>query len=131
MKIDKPHMNIGVVNGKATTFVVPNISITIVAINNHMVVIQVQIVKNTIDDVLLDGGLGVNIIIEKLRARLGLLKPKPIFYNLRMVNQTTTKPVGLIKDVCSWHTIHSYIYNPTKHHFIFQFIPCFLVDLNS
>jgi hypothetical protein len=38
MKIDKPHMNIRVANGKGTTFVVPSISITTMAINNHMVV---------------------------------------------------------------------------------------------
>jgi hypothetical protein len=30
---------------------------------------------------------------------LGLPKPKPAPYNLRMVDQTTTKPVGLIKDL--------------------------------
>ncbi len=38
------------------------VGIIIVAIDNHMVVIQVQIGKNTIEDVLLDGGFGVNII---------------------------------------------------------------------
>ncbi len=31
--------------------------------------------------------------------RLGLLKPKPKPYNLRMANQTTTKPVGLIRNM--------------------------------
>jgi hypothetical protein len=30
---------------------------------------------------------------------LGLPKPKPIPYNLRMADQTTTKPMGLIKDL--------------------------------
>jgi hypothetical protein len=35
-----------------------------------MAMIQVQIRRNTIDDVLVDGGFGVNIIIEKLRAKL-------------------------------------------------------------
>jgi hypothetical protein len=35
-----------------------------VIIDNYMVVIQVQIRKNTIEDVLLDGGFGVNIITE-------------------------------------------------------------------
>jgi hypothetical protein len=49
-----------------------------------MVVIHVQIGKNTIEDVLLDGGLGVDIIIEQLRLRLGLLKPKPTPCNLSM-----------------------------------------------
>ncbi len=64
-----------------------------------MVIIQVQIGKNTIKDVLLDGGFGVNIIIEQLRLRLGLPKPKLAPYNLRIANQTITKWVGLIKDL--------------------------------
>jgi hypothetical protein len=49
--------------------------------------------------VLLDGGSGVNIIIEQLRLRLGLPKPKPAPYNLKMADQTITKLVGLIKDL--------------------------------
>jgi hypothetical protein len=62
-----------------------------------MVVIQVQTRKNTIKDVLLDGGYGINIITKQLRLRLGLPKLKLAPYNLRMANQTTTKPTGLIK----------------------------------
>jgi len=49
--------------------------------------------------VLLDGSYGDNIIIEHLRLRLGLPKPKHAPYNLRMANQTTTKLMGLIKDL--------------------------------
>jgi len=49
--------------------------------------------------VLLDGGFGVNIFIERLGLRLGLPKPKPTPYNLRMADQTTTKLVGLIRDL--------------------------------
>jgi hypothetical protein len=30
---------------------------------------------------------------------MGLPKLKPTLYNLRMVDQTTTKPMGLIKDL--------------------------------
>jgi hypothetical protein len=48
---------------------------------------------------LVDGGFGVNVIIEQLRLRLGLLKPKLAPYYLKMANQTTTKLVGLIKDL--------------------------------
>ncbi len=48
---------------------------------------------------LVDGGFGVNIIIEQLRLRLGLPKPKFAPYNLKMADQTTTKLVGLIKDL--------------------------------
>jgi len=34
-----------------------------------------------------------------LKLRLGLPKPKLAPYNLRMVDQITTKPMGLIKDL--------------------------------
>jgi hypothetical protein len=59
-----------------------------------MVIIQVQIGNNIIEDVLLDGGFGINIIIKQLRLRLGLPRPKPAPYNLKMATQTTTKLVG-------------------------------------
>jgi hypothetical protein len=63
-------MNTKAMNEKITTFVVPNISTTTMAIDNHMAIIQVQIGRNTIDDVLLDGGSGVNIITKQLKTRL-------------------------------------------------------------
>ncbi len=47
----------------------------------------------------LDGSFGVNIIMKKLKVHLGLLKPKPIPYNLCMANQTIAKPLGLTKDL--------------------------------
>jgi len=47
----------------------------------------------------LDGGLGVNIIIEQLKTILGLPKPKHAPYNFIMVDQTTTKLMGLIRDL--------------------------------
>jgi hypothetical protein len=62
-----------------------------------MAIIQVQVGRNTVDDVLLDGGSKLNIIIEQLRVKLGLPKLEP--YNLWIANQTTTKLVGLIKDL--------------------------------
>jgi hypothetical protein len=34
-----------------------------------------------------------------LKLKLGLPKLKPTPYNLRMANQTTTKPMGLIRDL--------------------------------
>jgi hypothetical protein len=78
---------------------VPEVGTTIVAIDNHMAIIQVHNGKNTIKYVLLDGGFGVNIITKQLRLRLGLLKPKPTPYNLGITNKTTTKPMGLIRDL--------------------------------
>ncbi len=64
-----------------------------------MAIIQVQIGKNTIEDVLLDASFGVNIIRRELRLSSGLPKLKPTPYNLRKANQTTTKPVGFIRDL--------------------------------
>jgi hypothetical protein len=42
-----------------------------------------------------------------LRLRLRLPKPKPTPYNLKMVDQTTIKPMGLIRDMKIYvHGIH-------------------------
>ncbi len=41
----------------------------------------------------------VNIITKQLILRLGLPKPKLAPYNLSMVDQTTIKPMGLIRDL--------------------------------
>jgi hypothetical protein len=64
-----------------------------------MTVIQVQVDKNFIDDVLIDGCFGINIIIENLRVQLGLSKPNPVPYNLHMVDQIIAKPFGLCRDL--------------------------------
>jgi hypothetical protein len=39
-----------------------------------------------VEDVLLDGGSSVNIIIEDLKKKLGLPIPKPTPYTLKMVD---------------------------------------------
>ncbi len=57
-----------------------------------MAIIQVQIGRNLIENVLLNGGFGVNIIMGKLKELLGLVKPKPTPYNFCMANQTIVKP---------------------------------------
>jgi hypothetical protein len=51
------------------------IDTTITEVDNWMVVIQVQIGKNIVEDVLLNGGASVNIITENLKTKLGLSKP--------------------------------------------------------
>jgi hypothetical protein len=84
---------------KQVASLIPEVGTTIVAIDNHMTIIHVQIGKNTIEHVLLDGGFGGTIIIEQLRLTLGLPKPKPTPYNLKMAYQTNTKPMGLIKHI--------------------------------
>ena len=69
------------------------------AIDKHMPVISICIGKNVVDDVLLDGGSGVNVITEEERRRLGLLKPSLAPFNLKMANGTIPKPTGLLRDV--------------------------------
>jgi hypothetical protein len=64
-----------------------------------MAVIQVQVGKNFIDHVLIDGGSIVNIITKDLKIQLGLSKPNPTLYNMLMVDQTIVKPLGLIRDL--------------------------------
>jgi hypothetical protein len=76
-----------------------------------MVVIQVQNGKNTIQNVLLDGGSKVNIITKQLKLKLELPKPKLAPYNLRMVDQPTTKLMGLIKDLKIY--VHDILYITT------------------
>jgi len=49
--------------------------------------------------VLLDGGFGVNIIIKQMKLRLGFPNLKLAPYNMKMANQTTTKPMGLIRNL--------------------------------
>jgi len=73
---------------------------------NHMVVIQVHVVKNLVDDVLLVGKSIMNIIIKDLRKKLGLPIPRLLFYTLRMANQTLTKLIGLISNPYLWNSIH-------------------------
>jgi hypothetical protein len=63
-----------------------------------MVVIHVQVNFFFIEIIILDGGYKINILIKKLKMQLGLLKPNPAPYNLRMADQTITRPLGLIKD---------------------------------
>jgi len=76
----------------------PNLVITLVASDPHVDVIQVQVGKNMVEYVLLDGGSKVNIIIEELRNGLGFPNLKPTSNTLGMADQTITKPIGFIKD---------------------------------
>ncbi len=70
---------------------------TTIEVDNYMVVIQIQVGKNIVEDVLLDGGASVNIIAENLKTKLNLPKPKLAPYHLKMAYQSMTKPLGIIK----------------------------------
>jgi len=71
----------------------------VIEVNNQMVVIQVQVGKKIVEDVLIDGGASVNIIIKNLITKLGLPKPKLAPYTLKMANQNMTKPLRIIRNL--------------------------------
>jgi hypothetical protein len=75
------------------------VDIAAVEVDNQMAIIQVQVGKNIVEDVLLDGGASVNIIIENLRTKLGLPKPRLAPYHPKMANQSTTRPLGIIRNL--------------------------------
>jgi hypothetical protein len=64
-----------------------------------MPVISIHIGWNTIHDVLLDGGSGMNVMTVEERRHLGLAKPSLVPYNLKMADASIVKPVGLLRDI--------------------------------
>jgi len=62
-----------------------------------MAVIWVQVGKNIVEDVLINGGASVDIIIKNFITKLGLPKPRQVPYHLRMVDQNMTRPLRIIK----------------------------------
>jgi hypothetical protein len=64
----------------------PPFDVGLVVIDSQMAIILVHVGKNIVEDVLLNGGLGVNIITEDLRETLGLPISKLAPYTLRMAD---------------------------------------------
>ncbi len=52
-----------------------------------------------VDDVLLDGGSGVNAIIDGLRWKLRLLPPQLAPFNLRMADFLFNKPLRIVPSI--------------------------------
>ncbi len=99
-KLKKPNMATKDISKPSVAIVVEThfeLDITTIEVDNQMAVIQVQVGKNIVEDVLIDGGTSVNIIIENLTTKLGLPKPRPALYQLKMTDQCMTKPLGIIK----------------------------------
>ena len=60
-----------------------------VAVDRQMPVVQIAIGKTFVDNVLLDGGSGVNLMSNNLRKQLGLPQPKPSPYFLKWPTKPT------------------------------------------
>jgi hypothetical protein len=64
LKLEKTHSLSKPNIKKQDGYLIPEVGTTVITIDNHMTIIQIQIGMNTIEDVLLDGGFGVNIMTE-------------------------------------------------------------------
>ncbi len=73
-------------NSQPTHLQGPPSNVGSIALNPRMEIIQVHMGKNIMEDVLLDGGLGVNIITKDLKKKLRLPISKLAPYTLRMVD---------------------------------------------
>jgi hypothetical protein len=96
LKPEKPNITIKAIsNFNVATMIETHskVNTTTIEVDNQMVVIQVG--KKTIEDVMLDGGTNVNIIIENLKTKLGLPKQRPTPYHLKMEDQIITRPLGI------------------------------------
>ncbi len=117
MKPNKPNKPYNV--AKIVPFEVLEVATTIIIMIIIWQLFKYRLRKNIVKDVLLNGGSRININIQQLKLRFGLPMLKPAPYNLKMVNQTTTKPVGLICDLKIYvHSIprYYYVYCVTKYY---------------
>jgi hypothetical protein len=64
-----------------------------------MVIIHIQVGKNIIDNAFIDGGVNVNIITKNLIIKFGLPKSILVPYHLKMVDQSMTVPLGIIRNL--------------------------------
>lgn len=63
-----------------------DVGLNAVAVDQNLPIFSVQIGTRTLDNILLDGGLGINVITEEVRAQSGLPKPQVAPYRLRMAD---------------------------------------------
>ncbi len=64
-----------------------------------MVVIHVHVGKNVVENVLMDGGFDINIMMEEFWKQLRFPSFKLSLYTLWMAYQTITKPTRFIKNI--------------------------------
>jgi 6-pyruvoyl-tetrahydropterin synthase len=89
LKTEKPNITNKMISKHSVATMVEThfeVDIATIEVDNQIVVIQVQVQKNIVEDVLINGGVNVNIIIENFRTKLGLPKLRPSPYHLRMAD---------------------------------------------
>jgi DNA-binding protein YbaB len=102
LKPEKPNIDTKVISKPNLTTMIETHSkddIVAIEVNNQMAIIQIQVGKNIVENVLLYGGANFNIIIENLITKLGLPKPRLVPYHLKMANLNMTRPLGIIQNL--------------------------------
>jgi hypothetical protein len=100
LKLEKPNISSKMISKPNVAKVVKThskVNTATIEVDNQMAIIQIQVGKNIVEDVLLDRGASVNIIIENLKTKLGLLKPRLAPYHFKMADHSMTKPFRIIK----------------------------------
>jgi hypothetical protein len=75
------------------------INVVTLVVDHQMAVIVMHVKKNMVEDVLLDGRLGVNVITYGLRQKLRLPPPQLTPFNLLMVDFSFIIPLGIILNI--------------------------------
>jgi len=102
LKLEKPNITTKQILEPSVAIMVKThseLGTIVIELDNQMVVIQVQVGKNIVEDVLIGGGVSVNIITKDLRTKLGLFKPIQTPYHLKMADQNMTIPLGIIRNL--------------------------------
>jgi hypothetical protein len=100
LKLEKPNIATKVISEPNVATMVEThskLNTTTIEVDNQMAIIQVQVGKNILENILLDGGANVNIITKNLKTKLGLAKLRPFPYHFIMADQNMTRPLGIIK----------------------------------
>lgn len=77
----------------------PPLTTTATTVDMHKPVITLMIGRTTVTDVLLDRGLGLNVITEEECKQIGFPKPTPAPFKFKMADGKLSQPLGLLKDV--------------------------------
>jgi hypothetical protein len=100
LKTEKPNIDSNMISKpNVATMVETHFEVNTIAtkVDNQMAIIQVQVGKNIIEDILIDGRVNVNFIIENFKTKLGLPQPRLAPYHLRMVDHNMIRCLRIIK----------------------------------
>lgn len=85
--------------GKPSSPLIDAVDATKIDVDQQLFILLVTISTSTLQNVLLNGGSGINMITEEEQLQLGLLVLQVAPYKLRMAYQTMVELMGLIRNI--------------------------------